>query len=78
LDDGGDTNHAAELQQRMPIATGSRQARRFNTENRADLGIANRTQHALKAGTMRATRGAAEIVVDNLHVRPSKLAGTIS
>jgi hypothetical protein len=76
--DQQNTNDTAELQERMPVAPGSRQARRFHAENGADLTVANRTQHALKAGAVRNTCRTPQLLVDDLYLCPSQLAGTIN
>ena len=66
----GSTNgadHAAQLDQVVPIAAVPRQARRFDTEDRTHLACADFRDESLESGSLHQTRSRAPEILVNDH-----------
>ena len=66
-------DEAAELQQRVPVASVAGQAGRLDRHHRADPALADRCQQLLEPGAVDARARAAEIVINDADVGPAKM-----
>jgi len=70
-------DQAAELQQRVPVASIAGQARRLDRHHRAYPALADRRQKLFEAGAADARPRTTEIVINNADVGPAKLSGPL-
>ncbi len=70
-------NQTAKLQQRVPIAAIARQPRGFDRHHRTNTALADPGEKLLETGPCDAGTRAAKIIVDDLYIGPSKLAGVL-
>src|SRR5450759_4376047 len=71
------TNQTAKLDQRVPVAPIARQTRRLDGEHGTDAALTDRREQPLEAWTADARARAAEIVIDDCHIRPAESAGAV-
>ena len=70
-------DEAAELQQRVPVASVAGQARSLDRHHRADPAFADRRQQLLEPGAADARARTTEIVIDDADVGPAELPGSL-
>src|SRR5580765_3262605 len=65
-------DQAAKFDQRVPVASVARQARRLNRKHGADATFTDGCEQLFEAWTTDARTRAAKIVIDDCHIRPAQ------
>src|SRR6516164_7975522 len=70
-------DQAAKFDQRVPVASVARQARRLDGKHGTNAAFTDRCKQPLEARTADARTRATKIVINDCHVRPAKSTSTI-
>jgi hypothetical protein len=70
-------DQAAKFDQRVPVASVARQARRLDGKHGTNAAFTDRCKQPLESRTADARTRAAEIVINDCHIRPAESTSTV-